>query len=435
MMTPQFMPEQVGLQSELFQLLQAAVYHADGLWGEATFDLYLRDLPPDYGYVVFAGLQTAAESIARLRFTEAEVSWLRRHPLFAQTGDYFFETLRELRFTGDIDAMPEGTVAVSGQPVLRVTAPLHEAGLIETRLIQTIAHATAVATRAARLVEAAAGRPIYDLGGRRCAGPEAAWAAARAAWIGGTSATTNALASATLGLPGLAVLSETMLAAYPDPAAAYEVLRVHAPAETWIDLPDLPLQAAVARMAPLRETLRGVRLDDDELGPRSRELRAALDQAGMGQVRLLGSGSLDEGHIAALVAAGAPLDAFAVGAALTVGSGRPLHFSYRLAEMYRGAEPTPARGRLAAPYPGRKQVVRERAGDILCLEHEAASLGGEALLLPVMRAGELLAGEPLAAARDRCAAGIAALPAGVRRLVAPARWPVRLSQGVLRPAR
>jgi nicotinate phosphoribosyltransferase len=214
MPAPLFMAEAVGLQTELFQLVQAAVYHADGLWGEATFDLYLKDLPNNWGFGVVAGVGPAIEGVLATRFTEEEIAWLRQRPSLSRISDYFFETLADFRFTGDIDAMPEGTIVFPGEPILRVTAPLQQAGLVQSRLIQAIGYATSVATRAARMSLAARGRPVMDFGSRRTPGAEAAWSAARAAWIGGCAATTNALAAHTLHIPEICVLSGAMFSAY-----------------------------------------------------------------------------------------------------------------------------------------------------------------------------------------------------------------------------
>ena len=429
MPAPLFMADRTGLQTELFQLVQAAVYHADGLWGEATFDLYLKSLPHSWGFVVAAGIEPAIQGALGARFSEEEIAWLRRHPALSHISDYFFETLREFVFSGDIDAMPEGTLAFPGQPIVRITAPLQQAGLVESRLIQTIAYASGVATRAVRLKLAARGGEILDFGSRRCSGPEAAWSAARAAWIGGCAATTNALAAHTLHIPDINVISRSILAAYQDSASAYEVLRIHGSGTLYLDAPP-DLDAGLADLEPITSSIRCLRLDHHNLDAASRQLRAALDRRGMGAVQILGSGSLGEAQLAALVASEAPLDRFGVGSSLT--AGHPgLHLSYRMAELFRGPAPEPVSGPWASRWPGRKQILRSPERDILCLESEASGLEGAPLLQPRVRGGEpTQAAEPLSAMRDRCAVQLAALPAGLHALAQPQAREQVISRGL-----
>ncbi len=416
----------VGLQTELFQLVQAAVYHADGLWGEATFDLYLKDLPPDWGFGVVAGIGPAIAGVLATRFSEEEVAWLRQRPSLSRISDYFFETLTDFVFSGDIDAMPEGSAVFPGQPILRVTAPLQQAGLIQSRLIQTIGYATAVATRAARMSLAAQGRPVMDFGSRRTPGAEAAWSAARAAWIGGCTATTNALAAHTLHIPEISVVSGSMFSAYTDPASAYAVLGIHGSGALYLDAPDL---SELPRLVPLKNELRCLRLDAPDLDPASRQLRGALDALELTGLSILGSGSLDEHGIATLRAKDAPVEMFGVGSSLT--AARPLHISYRIAQLYRGPTPEPAAGRWAAQWPGRKQVMRTEERDLICLAREAGSFDGEPMLRPVIRQGERVCDEEsLPAMRARCQSQLSRLPDELLRLRGPDQRVIALSEGL-----
>ena len=416
----------VGLQTELFQLVQAAVYHADGLWGEATFDLYLKDLPEDWGFAIVAGVGPAIEGVLATRFTEEEIAWLRQRPSLSRISDYFFETLADFVFSGDIDAMPEGTPVFPGQPILRVTAPLQQAGLIQSRLVQTIGYATAVATRAARMSLAAQGRPVMDFGSRRTSGAEAAWSAARAAWIGGCTATTNALAAHTLHIPELSVVSGSMFSAYTDPTSAYAVLGIHGSGAIYLDAPRV---VELSRLVPLKNDLRSLRLDSRDLSTSSRELRKALDGLDMASLSILGSGSLDEHAIAALRAEEAPVEMFGVGSALT--ADRPVHLSYRIAQLYRGPTPEPASGRWAAPWPGRKQVMRTPERDVICLDQEAGEFSGDAQLKPVIRQGYPVSGtDSLPSMRARCQQQLPRLPADILRLRSPEERAVILSEGL-----
>ncbi|RME21711.1 MAG: hypothetical protein D6798_17490, partial [Deltaproteobacteria bacterium] len=201
---------------EYFQLVQAAVYHADGLWGDATFDLYVKQAPPGWGFLVAAGIEPAIDALLQTRVEPTTLQWLRRQPHFARVGPVFFDELAELRFDGEVWAVPEGTIVFPGEPILRLTAPLPWAGLYEAGLIQIISQATGVATRAARLSVAARGRPVLDFGSRRTAGPGAAWHAARAAWVGGIAGTTNTRAAASLGIPVVGVAFIWMAHAFFD---------------------------------------------------------------------------------------------------------------------------------------------------------------------------------------------------------------------------
>ena len=427
MPAPLFMAETIGLQTELFQLVQAAVYHADGLWGEATFDLYLKDLPEDWGFGVVAGVGPALEGVLAMRFSEAEVAWLRQRPALSRISDYFFETLSEFAFSGDIDAMPEGTVVFPGQPILRLTAPLQQAGLVQSRLIQTIGYATTVATRAARMSLAARGRPVMDFGSRRTPGAEAAWSATRAAWIGGCAATTNALAAHTLHIPEISVVSGSMFAAYERPSSAYGVLGIHGAGALYLDAPEK--LSELASLAPLKNELRCLRLDASDLLPASLRLRSTLNGLSMGSVGILGSGSLDEHGIAHLREHDAPIEMFGVGSALTAAP--PLHLSYRIAELYRGPSAEPARGRWVTPWPGRKQVLRTEDRDLVCRQEEAHTLEGDPLLEPVVRGGQRVGEAPsLPASRARCQSQVSRLPDGILRLKKPGKRRIVLSESL-----
>lgn len=426
------MPGRTGLQSEFYQLILSALYHADGMWGEATFDLYLKELPEHYGYLVAAGIGPANDAVLSTGFTDEDIAWLRRQPIFRTVADHFFESLRHWRFTGTIHAVPEGTVVLPGEPILRLVAPLPQAGLFEARLVQLVSYASGVATRSARMVQAARGRPVIDFGSRRSAGVEAAWHAARAAWIGGCAATTNTLAAASLGIPVWGVVSDTLLAAYEDHASAYDALLTHFPAGCHVDVPDADLRQGVRQFGPHKHAVRTVRLDHPHLATASRLLRASLDENGMNRTRILGSGSLDEYAIAQVVQAGAPIDLFGVGRALTVGSpATSPAISYRMAELYRGPEPVPVNGHWSAPWPGRKQVVRFPDHDRLCLEVEAPAYqaqGGEALLVPWVEGGERVREpEPLEKARARTQDQIGRVPERAQRLRRPEAMPVRVS--------
>ncbi len=425
---PLFMPGHLALQAEFYQFVLAAVYHADGLWGDATFDLYARGLPDGHGYLVAAGLGTLLDHLDALAFTEEEVELLRREPRFAKVAPSFFDALRRFRFRGEVSAVPEGTLVYPGEPIVRVTASLLACTLLETRAIQIVSAATAIATRAARMVDVAGGHPVLDFGSRRCAGPEAALLAARAAYIGGVSATTNALAALHLGIPPMGTMADTFLAAYGDDRLAFQAFRLHFPGLSHLSLPDDDPVDGVKRFVPFKKEVQTVRIDHEDLDRVSRLVRAALDANDMRHVRILGSGHLDEVRIRRLVAAGAPIQLYAVGRALASASDQGMRMAFRIAEMMRGPNATPVARAGSAPYPGRKQICRFPDRDVLCLEHEAWGLeraGAVALLRPVMREGERLAADPpLAQVRQHRADQVASLPAALRSIDRPEAWRV-----------
>lgn len=413
-----------GLQTEYFQLVQAAVYHADGMWGDASFDLYLKELPADCGYVIAAGIDTALDGLLATRFEAEDVDWLRQQPVFSRISPTFFDSLSHFRFQGEVVAVDDGTPVFPGQPILRVTAPLPWVGLLGTRLLQTVGHQSGVATRAARLVDAAAGRPVIDFGSRRSANVDAAWQAARAAWIGGCAGTTDALAAATLGVPAFGIASDSLLAAYDRHDLAFGALRVHFPDGLHVELPDEDIYDGVDRFGRARDSIRTVRLDHRDLAMASRVLRDSLNRRGMQATRILGSSSLDPQTIERLVSVAAPVDLFGVGAGLS-GEGA-LRLSYRMCELVRGLDPTPATGHWSAHWPGRKQVMRFPERDVVCLEVETPNFqaqGGRPLLKTRVEDGALVAPHaPLLQLREGCLAQRQLLPADVRRPQAPTAW-------------
>lgn len=430
---PFFAPERSGLQADFYLLVLAAVYHADGLWGDATFDLFARQMPDRYGYLVLGGVCEAIESALRLGFTSEEIAWLRTQDTFANASEGWWDALENMRFEGEIRCMAEGSVFFPNEPILRVTAPLPQAVLLETRMLQAISHGTAIATRAARMTRVAGGRKLFDFGSRRLPGGEAALLAARAAMVGGFAGTTNTLAAATLEVPTMGTLSAGFMAAYGSDAAALEAFRVHFPNVGYVSLPDGDVVEAVLRLAPHRKAIRIVRLDQWDLDGSSRRLRGALDAAGMNRTRILGSGALDEDRIAELVRRGAPVEMLAVGRSL-VQAGATTDFSWRLAEIARGPDREGVRHPGGSPWPGAKQVLRFPDHDLICLDEEAEALAGDLgrpMLEQLVSYGERnVPEEPVQVAQQRCAEQIAALPEVLRQSDAVVEWPIRRSPGL-----
>lgn len=424
-----------GSLTELYQLVTAAVYHADGLWGEATFDLYLRELPLDTGYAICAGVDEAVEAVLGFGFDEDTLGYLRALPEFSRVSDTFFDSLRHVSFQGDIWALPEGTPFFANEPVMRITAPLAHCALIESGLIQRVGFGSAVATRAARLVQAAGEHEVLDFSARRWPCPEAARAASRAAYVGGITNTSNVQAAGTHAIAPIGALSGTFMAVYREERRALEAMRVHFPDGLQLALGEQDPRKAIARYRDARGTPATITLGDPELERKARLVRQLLDRNGMEGVKILASGGMDEHRIAQLEAAKVPIDGFAVGRALAHAvdelQGRLV---FRIAEMTRGTQLRPMLAAGASLYPGSKQIIRYPHKDVVCLDREAATLarvGGVPMLHHVVDQGRRLgAPAPLVVARGLRAAGVEFLPPSVKRLADSRPFEVTLSNGI-----
>ncbi len=429
------------LLTDLYQLSMLEAYAAHDMADTAVFELFVRKLPAQRGFLLAAGLEQAVEFLETMRFTTAELDWLRATGTFSAG---FIDSLAALRFTGDVDALPEGTVFFPDEPVLRVTAPLPQAQLAETRLINLVHFQTVIASKAARMVLAAPGRQLVDFGLRRAHGAEAGLLAARAAYLAGFAGTATVQAGRDFGIPTVGTMAHSFVQAHDEEATAFErFARVRPKALTLlIDTYDTERGAAlVASMAPRLAaegiTVGAVRLDSGDLAAHARTVRGILDRAGLPNVRILASGGLDEAQLQTLCRADAPIDGFGVGTSLTTASDAPaLDCAYKLQE-YAG-RPRRKRSEGKATWPGRKQVYRRYAadgslaGDTVALLDEAVE--GEPLLQPAMRGGRRVAGFPgLAEARTRAADSLRRLPEPLRRLE-HVGLPVAISAGLRRLA-
>jgi len=421
-----------GLLTDLYELTMAAGYVQAGKAQEvASFELFIRHLPPHRSFVVAAGLAQAVEYLLGLCFTEEEIEYLRGLPQLARAPEDFFETLRRLRFTGDLWAVPEGTPLFPGEPVLTVRAPLVEAQIVETYLLATIAYQTLVATKAARIVETAQGRAVVEFGTRRAHSPQAGVLGARAAYIGGCVGTSNTLAGMKFGVPVYGTAAHSWVQAFTEELEAFRQLqRLLGPSTIYlIDTYDT-LEGA-RKAASLGRPLWGVRLDSGDLLSLSRQVRAILDEAGLREARIMASGDLNEYKIRRLVEAGAPIDAFGVGTELATSADAPaLGAVYKLVELEeRGVRRYTAKLSLdKATMPGAKQVFRFADHDLVSCAWEAAPPGGEPLLQPIIKGGRLVSALPSAAvAREHAARSLARLPEGVRRLQQPEPYRVEHS--------
>jgi len=421
-----------GLLADLYELTMAAGYCETGFQARATFELSVRSLPARRNFLVAAGLEQALEFLETVRFQEGEIDYLRRHPAFARIGSAFFDYLAGFRFSGDVLAMPEGTLCFPGEPILRVTAPIAEAQIVETALLATMSFQTMIASKAARVVESAAGRPVVEFGTRRAHGIESGVLAARSAFIGGCLGTSNVQAGRSFGIPTYGTQAHSWIMAHENEEAAFARFLDVFPRHSVLLLDTYDVRKALEKVIGMGRKPRGVRLDSGDVGADSRWVRQRLDEAGWGDVEIFISGDLDEDRIVSLLASGARVDTFGVGTALSTSSDAPsLGMLYKLVEIERDGEVRNAAKLSAAKvtYPGRKQVYRtaDQTGrfvtDIIALENEQVA-GAEPLLVPVMIAGSRVpaAAGSVAEAQRRCRAGVESLPEALRGL-APARPP------------
>ncbi len=423
------------LLTDLYQLTMLQAYFEQGMTGQAVFEFFVRRLPPNRAFLVAAGLEPALDFLENLRFNEEELDWVRKSGRFSKE---FPDELSKLRFTGEVHAMPEGTVFFANEPILRVIAPLPQAQLVESRLINILNHQTLVATKAARCRLVAPGKLLVDFGMRRAHGAEAALFAARASYLGGFDGTSNVLGAALYGLTPYGTMAHSFIQAHDTEETAFEHFGAAQPENVTLLIDTYDTEAAaekVVRLAPTLKTrgvtVHAVRLDSGDLAAHAKKVRAILDAGGLKEVRIFSSGNLDEYTLADLLGRGAPIDGFGVGTHLDTSADAPyLDCAYKLME-YAG-QPRRKRSEGKATWPGRKQAYRHydengmMTGDILTIEGDPQN--GETLLHPVMRAGKrLVPAEPLADIRARCTAGLKRLPAHLKRLANGPAYPVTIA--------
>ena len=431
-------PAASALLTDLYQLTMLQAYAANRMEAPAVFEFFVRSLPPYRRFLVAAGLEQALDYLETLRVQPEELAWLAKDSRFSRQ---FLRYLEGLRFTGEVHAMPEGTVFFPNEPILRVTAPLPQAQLVESRLINLLQFQTLIASKAARSVLAAPGTLLVDFGMRRAHGAEAALLAARASYLAGFSGTSNVLAARAFGIPLYGTVAHAFIEAHDDEGDAFVRFATSQQGPVTFLLDTYDTEAAAKTLAALAPRLKAegvaikaVRLDSGDLAAHAKAVRRILDAGGLREVQIFASGGLDEEALQALLAAGAPIDGFGVGTRLGVSADAPyLDCAYKLQE-YAG-RPSLKRSEGKATLPGRKQVYRtsgaggRMARDTLTLEEDPQE--GEALLVPVMRGGRRLdAPVPLDAIRARVRRELARLPDGLRRLSREpqdAPYPVHIS--------
>ena len=430
------------LLTDLYQLNMIQAYLDHGETKTAVFEFFVRKFPPRRGFLMAAGLEQALDFLETLRFSPEEIDWLRRTKRF---GNDLLDWLAALRFTGDVHAMPEGRVFFANEPILRVTAPIAQAQLVETRLINILHFQSLIASKAARMVLAAPGKLLVDFGLRRAHGAEAGLMAARASYIAGFAGTATMLAEALYGIPIFGTVAHSFIEAYDNESEAFESFARARPQglTLLIDTYDTEAGArkAVAlapRLAERGIKIRAVRLDSGDLIPLSKSVRRILDDGGLADVTIFASGGLDEDYLAEMTAAGAPIDGFGLGTSLTTSSDvAALDCAYKLQEYAGLARRKRSAGK--ATWPGRKQVWRRygadgrMAGDVMSLESDPHE--GEPLVELVMKEGRRVRPKPtLAEIRARAAHELERLPQDLRELGPGATYPVEVADALVRLA-
>jgi nicotinate phosphoribosyltransferase len=433
-------PRDNALATDLYELTMAAAYFENKESAEATFELFVRNLPKNRSYLVAAGLEQALDYLQNFRFEKEHVDFLRKHSAFKDISDDFFTYLLKLRFTGDVWALPEGTVFFANEPVMRVTAPIIQAQIVETFLLSTINFQTLIATKASRLVQSARGRDIVEFGGRRAHGPEAALLAARASYVGGCVGTSNVLAGYRFGIPIYGTMAHSFVMNYETEEEAFGRFCKAFPTNPALLLDTYDTLQAAKKAVPLKPSL--VRLDSGDRYDLSKKVRKIFDDAGLKQTKIFVSGDLNEIIIDDLTARGAPIDAFGVGTELVTSRDDPaLQAIYKLVETRRQGELNfrvkTSEGKRTIP--GAKQIYRnysasgEIEGDLLALQDEENKAGGDPLLVQVFKNGKIDYPLPkINEIREITLSGVARLSAKYKQLTHAQPAPVRLSSRLQR---
>jgi nicotinate phosphoribosyltransferase len=426
------------LLTDLYQLTMVQAYVEQGMMDRAVFEFFVRRLPARRSFLIAAGLEQVLDFLDQLHVSQAELEWLEQTGRFNRS---CLNYLENLRFSGDVHAMQEGTVFFQNEPILRITAPLPQAQLVETRIMNLLNFQTLIASKAARSVLAAGGKPLIDFGLRRAHGAEAGLLAARASYLAGFAGTSTVLAGMVYDIPIYGTMAHSFVQAHTDETTAFEHFALAQPENAVLLIDTYDTEAAAHKVVALAPSLKqqgiavmAVRLDSGDLADHARKVRRILDEGGLPQAQILASGNLDEYQLQRLIAGGAPIDSFAVGTAMTTSADAPsLDCAYKLQE-YAG-RPCRKRSEGKATWPGRKQVYRQYTHDGQC-DYDVVTTHndhqpGEPLLQPVMTAGRrLVPVQKLTELRERAATQLARLPDPLRGLECDRPYDVRISHSL-----
>jgi nicotinate phosphoribosyltransferase len=422
------------LLTDLYQLTMLQGYYEQNMEELAVFEFFVRKLPENRGYLVAAGLAQVLTYLEQLRFSEDEIEWL------ASTGRFkpaMLDRLAALRFTGDVHAMAEGTVFFPNEPILRITAPLPEAQLIESRVINLLHFQTLIASKAARSVLIAPDKQLVDFGMRRAHGSEAGLLAARASYLAGFAGSATVAAGMHFGIPIFGTMAHSFIQTYTRESQAFADFARANPDHAVFLIDTYDTEAAAQKVVDLAPALhaqgikiKGVRIDSGDLADHARKVRAILDRGGLNDATLFASGNIDEHKLAELLAEQAPIDGFGIGTRLDTSADAPyLDCAYKLQEYAGIARRKRSEGK--ATWPGCKQVYRNydngvMSGDTVTVDN--APCAGQPLLQWVMQGGKTVAGQPtLIEAREYARSQLNSLPMPLRQLSNAPEYPVIIS--------
>ncbi len=434
--------ENMSMFTDLYELTMCASYFDNKRLLPATFDLFVRRLPENRGYLLFVGLEQILYFLENVKFTDKHLAYLRKQG-FSQE---FLEYMSGFRFTGDVWAMPEGTVAFPCEPMVRVTAPIIEAQLIETFLLNTVNLQTMIATKASRVVHAASPRSVIDFGLRRVHGIDAGLKVARCSYIAGCQGTSNVLAGSEYGIPVSGTMAHSFIMSFEKEIDAFRAFAKTFPdkstllIDTYNDIAGAEKAAIVAKELEAKGSrLGGVRLDSGDIAETSKKVRVILDRKGLDYVKIFASGDLDEYQIAEIIAKGAKIDSFGVGTRMGTSADKPyIDVIYKLCETQsrQGAFlPIMKLSEGKNTLPGRKQVFRFRdkhgnyKKDMIALAEE--TVNAEPLLVKVMERGKVIYNLPtLKEIQSRSSENLSKLPSKYKLLTSPQEYPVELSKAL-----
>ncbi len=430
----------LGAMTDLYELTMMAGYLSANRGDiPATFELFVRKLPPHRAYLVFAGLEQFLADLLDLRLTRGQIDQLRTWPVFRHLDPSIIDAFHEMRFEGDVWSVPEGTVVFPGETLVRVTAPLAQAQWIETLLIASLAYPTLVASKASRIVSVARGKQLWEFGARRGQGPAAGLLAARGAYIAGFSGTSLVEAGLRFGIPVVGTMAHSWIQSFDSESEAFAAYAGVYPGNTSLLVDTYDTLEGVRLAATIEPPIQGIRIDSGNLAAQATAARSILDEHGRQGVRIVLSGDLEEWQIEKLVAEGVPVDGFGVGTELITSRDAPaLAMVYKLVELAGKGKIKLSAGKRT--YPMAKQVYRRLdrqgrfRGDHVTRADETAE--GEPLLVPILRAGRLVADLPsLETIRVHCQQQLAALPESLMPLDAAPAYPVTYSDRLEADAR
>ncbi|MCK5579692.1 MAG: nicotinate phosphoribosyltransferase [Candidatus Omnitrophica bacterium] len=441
------MCQNISLKTDLYELTMAAGYFQNNFEGKATFELYCHTLPRNRSFLVVCGLEQVLNYILSLKFTNDDVRFLKSLPAFQNVTPKFFRYLKNFKFSGNVWAMPEGEICFANEPMVQVEAPMIEAQILETYLLSLVNVETSVATKAARVVQAACcdgkDRAVVDFGSRRAHGPQAGVLAARASYVAGCAGTSNVYAGRQFGIPVFGTMAHSWVQAFEDEKESFARYCSTFPGHAILLIDTYRTLSGLKKAISLRKDIKGVRLDSGDLNVLSRKVRRILDQNNLHQVEIIASGNLNEYKIQDLVKAKAPIDIFGVGTEMVVSKDAPaLDLTYKLVQVRNKRKDVRYTAKLSPgkhTVPGRKQVFREfdakgvMVKDQIGLASESPSKKEKALLKMFLRNGKRCRkNEPISQARVRLQKRLTYLPQGFKSILQQRNYKVWYKPSILK---